>query len=162
MLAAEEDRNPVVTWDRFQMRRYRGLLYCEPELTAETWAAPVEWDWGSPLELRGAGALRAEIAHGRGLAVSKTPASLSVRTRLGGESIRLTGGSHRRTLKNLLHESNVLPWWRDRLPLVFVGESLAAVADLWVAAEFATADDERGVQIHWEHRPRIHAVAQSA
>jgi hypothetical protein len=34
--------------------------------------------------------------------------------------------------EKLLQESAVLPWWRERLPLVYAGEKLVAVADLWI------------------------------
>ena len=72
--------------------------------------------------------------------------------------LRLPGHAHRRELKKLLQEANVLPWWRERVPLIFSDQTLIAVADLWVSAEFAATSEEEGVRIVWEHRPTIEAV----
>jgi tRNA(Ile)-lysidine synthase len=72
---------------------------------------------------------------------------------LGGEKLRPTDQSHTKTLKNLLQEKSIVPWMRNRIPLVFAGDELVAVADLWLAADAASTP---GVAIHWEDRPPIH------
>ena len=41
-------------------------------------------------------------------------------------------GGPRRTVKKLLQEHGVPPWWRDRVPLLYLGEELLAVGDLWL------------------------------
>lgn len=155
MLVADEDRLPCVDWDEVEVRRHRGLLYCMPR-AAHRADDVVEWAWTAPLALGPlSGLLRAEFAHGRGLARAKLPPTLRIRARAGGEWLRLPGHAHRRQLKKLLQEANVLPWWRDRLPLLFAGDALVAVADLWISAEFAASEAEEGVRIVWEERPRI-------
>lgn len=160
MLAAEEDRSPCVDWDEIEVRRHRGLMYCIKRMPTDA-AAGLDWSWNSPLQLgERSGLLRAEIAHGDGIARSKLPDRVHIATRQGGETLRLRGHAHHRSLKNLLQEANVLPWWRDRLPLVYVDGELAAVADLWVNAEFAAEDREEGVRIVWEHRPQIEGVVE--
>jgi tRNA(Ile)-lysidine synthase len=121
----------------------------------------IRWSWATPVALSGSGLLRAEIAHGRGLACAKLPEKLTIGARSGGEWLRLPGHRHRRQLKKLLQEANVLPWWRDRLPLVFAGDTLVAVADLWISAEFAASEDEPGVRIVWDDRPPIEAACHS-
>jgi hypothetical protein len=42
---------------------------------------------------------------------------------------------------------------RDRLPLVYAGERLVAVADLWVAAD---ASSEPGTSVCWDGRPELY------
>ena len=42
------------------------------------------------------------------------------------------------------------PWWRERLPLLYSGDQLVAVADLWVCAPYAAAAGEAGWQIRWQ------------
>jgi tRNA(Ile)-lysidine synthase len=59
----------------------------------------------------------------------------------------LPGRRHHHKLKKLLQAAGVPPWERRRLPLIFVGAELAAVADRWVCAPFAARDGEPGVQI---------------
>jgi tRNA(Ile)-lysidine synthase len=158
MLVAHDDRSPCVDWDDIEVRRHRGLMYCLPRLPEEP-DAQRDWSWSLPVQLGDhLGLLRAEIAHGRGLARSKLPDRLQLGLRNGGESLRLPGHAHRRPLKKLLQEANVLPWWRDRLPLVFIGDALVAVADLWVNADYAAQINEEGVSIVWEQRPQIEGV----
>jgi tRNA(Ile)-lysidine synthase len=158
MLAAQDDRMPCIEWDEVEVRRHRGLLYCCPRMTAAP-AMDQEWDWRAPARLAGApGVLRAEIAHGVGVKRSVLPARVSIRTRCGGERLRLPGREHRSELKKLLQEANILPWWRDRLPLVYVGDTLMAVADLWIAGDYAASANEEGVSFVWEGRPQLQAA----
>jgi tRNA(Ile)-lysidine synthase len=77
---------------------------------------------------------------------------LRIGGRHGGERIRPSGHAHHRSLKKLLQERGVFPWMRDRLPLLFAGEELVAVADMWIA-EACTASP--GFVIRWERRPEI-------
>ncbi len=53
--------------------------------------------------------------------------SVTVRTRAGGERIRLAGDRPRQALKRLLQDAGMPPWQRESLPLVFCGDALAAV-----------------------------------
>jgi len=41
------------------------------------------------------------------------------------------------------------PWVRERLPLLWVDGALAAVANHWVAAPFATDPGSPGLQLRW-------------
>jgi len=52
-------------------------------------------------------------------------------------------------LKNLLQESEVVPWMRSNIPLIYAGDRLLAAGDLWVNAEFAAAEGEPGMAIIW-------------
>jgi tRNA(Ile)-lysidine synthase len=159
MLVADADRSPCVDWDDIEVRQHRDLMYCLPRMPACD-LAESRWSWSAPLTLQGgSGLLRAEIVHGRGLALGKLPQQIAVRSRVGGESLRLPGHTHHRELKKLLQEADVLPWWRDRVPLLFAGERLIAVADLWIAADYAAGKDEEGMCIVWDGRPPIEALS---
>ena len=46
-----------------------------------------------------------------------------------------------------------MPWMRDRLPIVYSGERLVAVGDLWLAEE---AVARPGVSVRWIGRPALH------
>jgi tRNA(Ile)-lysidine synthase len=92
--------------------------------------------------------LQTEAVSGAGLAqaaIADKP--LSLRLRQGGERAMLPGRDHHHALKKLYQEAAVPPWMRDRLPLVYVGDELAAVAGLWVFEPFACKSGEMGVQI---------------
>ena len=68
------------------------------------------------------------------------------------------GDAHHRKLKKLLQDAGVLPWWRDRVPLIYAAERLVAVGDLWIAEEFAARGGEDALRIVWEERPQLIAT----
>ena len=76
------------------------------------------------------------------LTVSKPLAGLTVRYRQGGEVLELAGRG-RRDLKRLLNELQVPPFVRSRLPLLYQGERLLAVANL-------PALGQADCQLHWQ------------
>lgn len=82
--------------------------------------------------------------------IKNLPSELRVAYREGGERCRPAGRHHSQTLKRLLQEYGVEPWLRDKIPLVYCGDELIAVGDLWVCAEFAAAPDEAGVRLTWQ------------
>ena len=78
---------------------------------------------------------------------------LQVRWRRGGERCRprgRPGGSA--SLKKLLQEWGVPPWWRDRLPLLYLDEELLAVGGLWLCESSRLADRAEPGRSLW--RPR--------
>lgn len=70
------------------------------------------------------------------------PTGLQVAYRQGGERLLLPGRGHR-DLKRLLQEAGVPAFLRSRLPLLFAGEQLLAVANLPTLAV-------QPLQFHWE------------
>jgi tRNA(Ile)-lysidine synthase len=81
--------------------------------------------------------------------------SAECRFRAGGESLRPHPERPRKRLKDLCQETGIVPWMRDRLPLVYVGERLAAVGDLWIDAEFAVPAGRPALKPVWTGRPRL-------
>jgi len=164
MLAAQEDRLPVIEWDGFEVRRFRGLLYGGPVHPGNLHGAvSFEWEWSQPLLLPDRlGSLRAQTGRGAGLVRALLPRTLRVEFRHGGEALRPAGDPHRRDLKKLLQAADILPWWRNRLPLLWVDDRLAAVGDLWTADEFSAGADSESVQVVWQDRPQIRAQPQTS
>lgn len=141
-----------VSWPGGGVRRYRDVLFLAEPAAAPAEALRVEWDVREALALPALGLrLHARPATGEGLALARLDARcVNVRVRRGGERCRLPGRAHRHALKKLLQSRGVPPWRRARLPLVYVDDELAAVADLWVCAPFAATAGERGVRIEIE------------
>jgi len=75
---------------------------------------------------------------------------LHIRYRAGGERCKPAGRTHSQTLKKLLQEYELEPWLRDKVPLVFSGDDVVAVGDLWVCAEFVAAAGESGNRLIWQ------------
>jgi tRNA(Ile)-lysidine synthase len=152
VLPAREDAQPHVSWPGASVRRYRNGLYLLPEALA---SAPI----ATAIEARsvalgaGLGVLHFEPGAERGLSAALLERGLRIDIRQGGEEIRPYGQRHTRKLKKLLQEEGVVPWMRDRLPLIYADEQLVAVADLWIAAD---AVSEPGIALRWSERPALH------
>jgi tRNA(Ile)-lysidine synthase len=75
---------------------------------------------------------------------------VDIRYRRGGEKIRLAGRQGHHDLRKLFQEAGIPPWVRERAPLIYLDERLAAVACFWTAAEFAVSGRGcRGLRIDW-------------
>ena len=159
LLIAREDRLPCVEWGDVEVRRHRGLLYCMRQRPAFEPADPLPWNVSQVLELPAQlGRLRAQRDAAGGLAVARARGELQVHFRRGGEELQPAGDPHHRKLKKLLQDAGVLPWWRDRVPLIYSAEQLVAVGDLWIAEEFAARHGEDALRIVWEERPQLIAA----
>jgi tRNA(Ile)-lysidine synthase len=156
LLIAREDRLPCVEWDGVQVRRHRGLLYCMRERPPFEPADILTWNVSQVLELPAQlGRLRAQRDALGGVAAARLPDELQVQFRHGGEELQPAGDVHHRKLKKLLQDARVLPWWRDRVPLIYAADRLVAVGDLWIAEEFAAHAGEDALRIVWEERPQL-------
>lgn len=152
VIPAREDAQPLVSWPGASVRRYRNGLYLLSENLLES---PGTIDVSAhevPLG-PGLGVLQLLPGAAQGLSEQLLQQQLLVRFREGGEEFRPLGQVHTRKLKKLLQEEGVVPWMRDRLPLLYAGDELIAVGDLWLAA---TAVSEPGVALRWKDRPALH------
>lgn len=154
VVAARDDAEPVLKWNGVEVRRYRNCLYLLPSGLADLPADTTVPKGCDRVELgHGLGALRLETGAAQGLDDKILERGLELKYRQGGEKLRLIDQTHTKTLKNLLQEKSIVPWMRNRIPLVFAGDELVAVADLWLAADAVSTP---GVAIHWEDKPPIH------
>jgi len=153
LVPARDDGQPLVEWPGAEVRRYREQVYVLPAMTRARNSTAAMQDGGRFVLAAGMGELILEPGAPEGLAMDLVARGLELRYRSGGEEIKLTGQSHTRKLKKLLQEEGVVPWMRERLPLLYSGKELVAVADLWLAADAASRP---GVAVHWISRPPIH------
>jgi tRNA(Ile)-lysidine synthase len=155
LIPSREDAQPLVTWSGAEIRRYRGQLYImSGQKPASELPAGGLWRSGEALALGpGYGSLRLTNQGSRGIDPDLIGDGLTVRFRHGGEEIRIVANGATRKLKKLLQEAGILPWMRDRLPLIFAGDTLIAVADLWVSADHAV---ENGLSVEWVDKPALH------
>jgi tRNA(Ile)-lysidine synthase len=134
------------------LRRHRGRLCVEADRPqpAATWSVA----WGGERELRlpaGLGSIRFEQVVGTGLSLAGLrAANVVVKARAGSERMRLAPGRPSRTLKNLLRESAVPAWERDRLPLLFAGDALVWAPGVGEDWRYAAAAGEAGVLPRWD------------
>jgi tRNA(Ile)-lysidine synthase len=156
ILTAKADHEPAVQWGEHVLRRYRNRLFLTPRVLPAM-GEPLEWPAvaGARLPLgAGLGALRwAERAGG--LDPARLPARLSVRRRRGGETLKTALRARTQSVQHLCQALGVLPWLRDALPMVYAGDTLIAVGDLWQEARSSVAVDAPGLGCVWEDAPRL-------
>ena len=152
LIDARKDSSPKVSTGDGQYCRFRDRLYLLK--VSKGFDASVNqqedfiWDTDNPISLSDGSHLTVEQTVGDGLR-AELAAALSVTTRKGGERCKPAGRGHSNSLKKLLQEFDVEPWWRDRAPLFFIDQQLAAVADFWVCDGWQAQPGEKSIKIHW-------------
>ena len=157
LLEARPESRAHVRWPGGEGRIYRAALYLAAPLPpasprgyaarltpAAAWVGP-EGRVELEREQSGAGLPQTWIEHG-----------LTLEFRAGGERFRPRGREHRHSLKHLFQESGVVPWMRDRVPLIYRGDELVAIGDLWLgaAADSAPAGEPRW-RVRWSEHPAV-------
>ncbi len=155
LITARDDAAPLVRWSGGELRRYREHLYAMAPLEPFDSSQQFRWRWQEgALELPAAIGRVVAQAHvatngdsgGEGLSRTQCEQQpLSVRFRQGGERCRLPGRTQHHQLKGLLQQAGVPPWQRDRIPLIYLGEQLAAVVGYFYCAPFQAKGGEARV-----------------
>ena len=143
---AREDHLPLVAWPGAEIRVWRGALHARAPSSEPHGAWESEWR-GEALQLPGGGTLALEDSTGKPIPLDPP---LQVRFRRGGERIKPAGDAHTRELRDLLQRAGIPPWQRARIPLVFRGDELLAVADLWSSAEGRALFESIGARPRWQ------------
>jgi tRNA(Ile)-lysidine synthase len=147
------DTNPRLACGTRCLQRYRDGVYLLPIFSAPPPAVPFDLAPGTRRAVRGVGTVSLQRTAGAGLRL--VPADrLTLHWRQGGERCRLPGRSGSRSLKHLLQEWDVPPWWRDRVPLLYLEGELLAVGEFARCASSrwrtAAQEGEQLWKLSWE------------
>ncbi|MEQ1629178.1 MAG: tRNA lysidine(34) synthetase TilS [Gallionella sp.] len=151
---ARGDAELCIAYAGWEVHRYRDEVYAAPALPILDVSLRLPWHEEATLFWPTMDARIDFVAtHGKGISLAKLRAApVTLRVRQGGEMLRPNARAKTRKLKNLLQEQNILPWLRDRTPLLFCGEELVCVPGA-VAAEYQAGADEEGVEMQVFPRP---------
>jgi len=148
------DRVPCVNWPGARVYRYRGRLFgTAGNDDATNVLAGGAWSVGTILDLGSSGSLELRPATGFGLSRARLPQDLQVIPRAAGELFRPAGARHHRPLRKWLQERGVLPWLRQRVPLVIAHGEIAAIGDLAYGHGFNAQPGEPSWVVAWQGRP---------
>lgn len=152
----------VVAWGMdlhaCEMRQFNQRLYMMPALTKfkppqDAMTCSLNENNLKPF---GAGILSLYVAQGnknsKVLLVKEkidSAKKIQIRWRKGGERCAPAGRAHSQQLKKLLQEYQLETWLRDRVPLVYIDDDLAAVGDVWVCEEYTASDSQEAVVLEW-------------
>ena len=145
ILISSKDKN-----NSHDLRMFRQVLYLLPKEYCISLDQHKESEWNLENDLLlPTGKIGFKETKGRGLSLIHKSKKITVKGREGGERCKPFGRDRSQKLKKLLQESDISPWLRDRLPLIYVDKELAAVADLWVCDKFHTHPEETGITFSW-------------
>jgi tRNA(Ile)-lysidine synthase len=138
-----------VSVGRHELHAYRGEVYVvenQPPAPHE----PLFWRGEQTLPWAG-GVLRFREVTGEGLSRALLAAGeLRIARRNGGERLQPDARRPRRTLRNLLQETGIPPWQRERLPFLWCGDALAWIGALGMDCRFACPPGEPGLLVEWD------------
>jgi tRNA(Ile)-lysidine synthase len=147
LLTSRQDGQLRVVLVGGEVRRYRDRAVFE----RETGVQPLHLAWHGETELQLAhGVLKFTRIQGQGLAASRIPQHLDIRSRAGGERFRPDAKRPTRSLRHLLQEAGMPPWERTALPLIYAGDRLALVPGIGVACDMQAMPEEEGWVIEWK------------
>lgn len=132
LIGARQDAETQITWGDVSLRVYRQRVYALP-LADLPFPSDASIEFASTINLPANFRLEFEKfeIHLTPLLKADLP-DLQVRFRQGGERCKPVGRAHSQTLKRLLQEYGIAPWLRESLPLIYSGNNLVAVANLWI------------------------------
>lgn len=137
VIFSSQDAVPLVSWGNNSVRRYHNHLYLD-KISRCNLPSDVEWtEFPVPLNIGNSEIRLMAQKSNQGLIIPQN-ASISIRFREGGEDFCWHGQTKR--LKKLFQEWGIPPWIRERTPLVYFDNTLAAVVGYAMSDLFFTQD----------------------
>ena len=130
---SDRDREPCVSWQAYEIRKYRNVLYLQKTMPPHDADRKLTWNLNEPLELPELNLTLTSTALKEFGLDLKDISYLQVRFRVGGEVMRPRGRGCQKELKTLFQEAGVLPWMRNRIPLLFKDDQLICVWGYWIS-----------------------------
>ncbi|WP_260292903.1 tRNA lysidine(34) synthetase TilS [Sedimenticola hydrogenitrophicus] len=150
VLGARRDATPQVAWSGAEVRRYRDRLYLMPPLAPFDPSLSLVWRGEPALALpAGLGTLHFRPS------VEETgeragTGRYRIRFRRGGEQCRPLGRGVGKRVKALLQEAGVLPWMRERIPLLEIDGEIAELIGICRCEPAARDPLLSGLEISWD------------
>lgn len=141
LVEARDDSHGVVNVRDYLFRRHKDRLYLLlPEAAAQAfnyeWKAPYE-----PLTIAETGlTLTYDLCLNEGIRLPMD-GSVVVKSRAGGELLKMGEPAFHKAVKKILQESSVPPWVRDTIPLIYIDKKLAAVWGIAVSVDYQEAPE---------------------
>ena len=154
LLLAREDASAQLSWEhgdcRIELRRFKGQLILQRSKPPIDTSSQFSWALQQSLSLPDNGVLEFLSCAGSGVRIGPED-SITVAYRQGGERLRLSKRPNK-TLKKLLQEANMPPWWRERVPLIYINGELVCVPGIGIAEAWRAGEREASIEFQW-HAP---------
>jgi tRNA(Ile)-lysidine synthase len=158
IIGGRQDAETQVSWGDVSLRVYRQRVYALPlaDLPQVPQAVP---EFSASVDLSAGIKFSVELFKSAANTLIKAGTllkadlpDLHLRFRQGGERCKPVGRAHSQTLKHFLQDYGVAPWLRESLPLVYSGDNLVAVANLWVCEGYQA--EASGYCLKYERIPK--------
>lgn len=150
-LTAKSDAMVCIDLGDVELRRYAGKLRVVGK--ADSIAEDFSRTWGGERELglpELNGILTMTKCRDSGISLARLAGGpVTIRLRRGGERLQPDCGRPRRSLKNLLQESGIPPWQRNRLPVIYCGHRPVWMPGIGIDCGFQACAGEAGIVPEW-------------
>jgi len=151
VLTAKKDAELKIELSKnHEIRRYKDEIYIVQKNQHEQKKYEIIWDGESKINLPNGSKLNFKKVKGGGIALEKIKGKkLIIANRKGGESFKSDSKRPTKKLKQLLQDSDLPPWEREEIPLIFVGNDLVFLPHFGVDMKWQTKPKEDGLEIAW-------------
>ena len=149
VLTAKKDAELKIELSKeFEIRRYKDEIYLVKKNQNRQKNYEIVWNGESEISLPNGSRLKFKKVKGKGISFEKMKnKKLMISNRKGGESFKPDAKRPTKKIKQLLQESDLPPWERLSLPMIFVGDELASVPNFGVDIKFQTKLKEAGLDV---------------
>ena len=157
-LIRDDEKTAEIKWSNFVIRRFKKKLYFLNVSVAMPFKPPedISWSINQPIDLHyPIGSLEIDYRNGSGISLNKCSENLQIKFRKGGEKISLKTKKTPKTLKDFFNEKKILPWVRDKIPLIYDDQDLICIGDFWINDDYRAEKKERSFIILWNKNMRI-------
>jgi tRNA(Ile)-lysidine synthase len=131
-----------------EIRRYQDEIYIVPKNQQTHKNYEIVWNGEPEILLPNGQKLKFKKVKGRGINLKfLRDQKLKIRNRQGGEFFKPDSKRPTKKIKQLLQESDLPPWERENLPLIFIGDDLAFVPNFGIDMKFQTKSKEVGLEV---------------
>ena len=149
VLTAKKDATIKIELSKdYEIRRYQDEIYIVPKNHKNQKKYEIIWAGESEIILPNGQKLTFKKVKGKGIHLKfLRDQKLKIRNRQGGEFFKPDSKRPTKKIKQLLQESDLPPWERENLPLIFVGDDLAFVPHFGIDMKFQTKPKEVGLEV---------------
>jgi tRNA(Ile)-lysidine synthase len=149
-LTAKKDATIKIYLSKFyEIRRYQDEICIVRKNQNRQKIYEIIWNGESEILLPNAQKLTFKKVKGRGINLKFLDnQKLIIRNRQGGEFFKPDSKRPTKKIKQLLQESDLPPWERENLPLIFVGDELAFIPNFGIDQKYQVDSQTTGLQIN--------------
>jgi tRNA(Ile)-lysidine synthase len=149
VLTAKKDATIKIQLSKdYEICRYKDEIYIVQKNPQRQKNYEIIWDGESEILLPNGTQLNFKKVKGRGINFKfLNYQKLIIRNRQGGEFFKPEAKRPTKKIKQLLQESDLPPWQRECLPLIFIGDELAFVPNFGIDIKFQARPKDVGLNV---------------